>query len=562
MLLPAYGLSWLEFDTERDTKVYKVWLCDLVHGVPPYKPLYLGTHWTGSLRWGLLHAAETLHLPTTKGWDYRVVDGYLYPTVTETTEEEARMREPIFREKLRPYLEDFDKVWEPLKAEITALYANLKERYGARKYEDIQGLENIELAGMFEDFVRVVSKREGEIHMIMMVPAYYIFGLFQNMWQELFGTPANIDPLFSRLMTGFDSAVFRVNREIWRLGTRAIELGLGQLFQTIDDSEEILAQLEKSNAGMQWVREYHEFLEVHGWRCERMLDWATPTWIEKPSLGIPSIKIAVISGGSFTLDEKREQAVKEREKAEKEVLAKVPLEQREWFSVLMRCAQKSCYWSEDHTPYLDMYAQAVGRWITRELGRRFAQAGCIDDPEDIYFLVPEDIRKAYVVMGNVNLRPYVERRKKEWEENLKKEPKPFIGDPEKAGEILMKDPTLSVSVQAPIVRPELKADLYGAAAAPGIIEGIARVIMSEKQLGEVQPGEILVSPGTSAAWTPVFEIVSGVITDGGGGTSHPVIVAREYGIPCVSGCIEATKKIKTGQKVRVDGNLGIVYILG
>jgi len=86
-------------------------------------------------------------------------------------------------------------------------------------------------------------------------------------------------------------------------------------------------------------------------------------------------------------------------------------------------------------------------------------------------------------------------------------------------------------------------------------------VMSERQLIEVQRGDILVAPGMSAPWTPVFEIISGVVTDGGGATSHPVIVAREYGIPCVVGCVEATKKIKTGDRVKIDGNLGVVYIL-
>ena len=69
------------------------------------------------------------------------------------------------------------------------------------------------------------------------------------------------------------------------------------------------------------------------------------------------------------------------------------------------------------------------------------------------------------------------------------------------------------------------------------------------------------APGTSAAWTVAFSFIKGLITDGGGALSHPVIMAREYGIPCVSGCLEGTKKIQTGTKVRVDGNLGVVYIL-
>jgi len=560
MLRPAYGYTRFEFDEENDLKNYTVFLCDFVHGVPPWKPLYIIAGWSNYI-WGLQLAAETLYLPTTRGWDYRVIDGHCYPTIIETNAEEAKQREPVFRQKIRPYLEDFSGVWEPFKVEIMNVYKNLRDSQGIRAYDDIKKLENFELAVFFEDFIRIVSRREGEIHMLMMVPAYYIFGTFQKMWQEMFGIPSGIDPLFSKLMSGFEGAVFEMNREAWKLGKQAMGAGLDHLFQSTQDNDQVWAELQKSQAAAKWLQEYSKFLDKYGWKCERMQDWATPTWHEKPSLGIPTIKMAISTGGTYSLDENRGKVAKEREKAEEEVLAKVAKDQREWFRLLMKGAQKAGYWSEDHTPYLDFHVCAQGRWITRELGRRFAQAGCIDDPEDIYFLLPDDIRKAYITMGKVNLRSYVEARKKEWQENLKKEPKPFYGNIEGAQDMIMKDPSISVSVQAPIVRPELKADLYGSAAAPGIIEGIARVVMSEKQLVEVKRGDIIVAPGMSAPWTPVFEIISGVITDGGGATSHPVIVAREYGIPCVVGCVEATKKIKTGDRVKIDGNLGVVYIL-
>ncbi len=560
MLRSAYGYTKFEFDDENDLKNYTVFLCDFVHGVPAWKPLYLTSGWSNYV-WGLQLAAETLSIPTTKGWDYRIIDGYCYPTIIETTEEEAKQREPIFRQKIRPYLEDFDGVWEPFKTEIIEVYKKLKDSQGIKVYGDIEKIENISLATLFEDFLRIVNRREAEIHMLMMVPVYYIFGTFQKMWQEIFETPSGIDPLFSTLMSGFEGAVFQMNKAAWALGREAMKIGIDKLFLITEDNEKIWEEVKKSKVAEKWLEEYSKFLEQYGWKCERMQDWATPTWLEKPSLGIPTIKMAIKTGGTYTLDETRERVAKGREKAEETVMAKVPAGEREWFKVLMKGAQKAGYWSEDHTPYLDFYVCALGRWITRELGRRFSLAGCIDDPEDIYFLLPDEIRKAYIPTGKVNLRPYVERRKKEWEENLKKEPKPFYGNIEKAHEMIMKDPSISVSVQAPIVRPELKADLYGSAAAPGLVEGVARVVMSEKQLGEVQKGDILVAPGMSAPWTPVFEIISGAITDGGGATSHPVIVAREYGIPCVVGCIEATKKIKTGDRVRIDGNRGVVYIL-
>jgi phosphohistidine swiveling domain-containing protein len=113
-----------------------------------------------------------------------------------------------------------------------------------------------------------------------------------------------------------------------------------------------------------------------------------------------------------------------------------------------------------------------------------------------------------------------------------------------------------------LAKPELKVDIYGTPANPGVVEGLARVILREDHLNEVQPSEILVAPETMESWKPVFSKISGIITDSGGMLSNAVTVGREYGLPAVVGTMKATKKIKTGQRIRVDGDLGHVYILG
>ena len=116
--------------------------------------------------------------------------------------------------------------------------------------------------------------------------------------------------------------------------------------------------------------------------------------------------------------------------------------------------------------------------------------------------------------------------------------------------------------EMPKVKEELKADIYGVCGAPGAAEGPARVIMTYEELEQVQPGEILVCPGTNPAWTPIFGIVKAVIADRGGTLSHTAIVGREYGVPTIVNCFEGTAKIKTGQRVRVDATQGAIYLLG
>jgi pyruvate,water dikinase len=560
MIVPAYGMKFYEFDDQKDIDSYGVLMCDLVHCVPSMTPLYfdVGWYWYNH---GIRYAAETLSLPTSKGWDTRIVDGHHYITAITVSPEEAKSREPIFRERIKPFIEDFDGVWEPLKQELIESYRNLKESRGLAQWKDIRKLSNIELLTLMNEFVFNVNRREGEIHMLLMVSSFYVFGLLQQMWKELFEVEAAVDPEYQTLMAGFDSQLFRIDKLIWGLGSLARELGLESIFRTTRDNKKLLATLEDRDAGREWLEKYKEFLVEHGWRCVRMQEYNTPAWIEDPSVGLDSVKLSM-GKENYSPDEQRGQLIKRRKEAEKSVLAKVPSNQRDWFELLLKAGQMAGYWSEDHTYYSDFYVSAMGRWIFTEYGRRFAEAGCIGNSDDIFFLLPDEIRKAAIPMGLVNLRPYAEPRKKAWEESLKIDPPIFLGDPDKVQQVISSDPTLAVSAtQHPIVREEIKADLYGSASTPGSAEGIARVVKTVEELVDLNPGEILIAPGTTGSWTPAFNMISGLICDGGGALSHPVIVAREYGIPCVVGTIEATSKIKTGQTVRVDGNRAAVYIL-
>jgi pyruvate, water dikinase len=103
--------------------------------------------------------------------------------------------------------------------------------------------------------------------------------------------------------------------------------------------------------------------------------------------------------------------------------------------------------------------------------------------------------------------------------------------------------------------------LDGIAGSPGLVEGTARLILDVKQLADVKDDEILVAPFTQASWTPVFARIAGAVTDAGGVMCHAAIVAREYGLPAVLGTGSATKRIATGDLIRVDADNGIVTIL-
>jgi pyruvate,water dikinase len=108
--------------------------------------------------------------------------------------------------------------------------------------------------------------------------------------------------------------------------------------------------------------------------------------------------------------------------------------------------------------------------------------------------------------------------------------------------------------------PAASGAITGFAGAAGAVEGPARVLASVADGPALRPGEILVTTVTNVGWTPLFPLAAAVVTDVGAPLSHAAIVARELGIPAVVGCGDATMRLRTGDRVRVDGTAGTVML--
>ncbi|MCB9791087.1 MAG: hypothetical protein H6741_00005, partial [Alphaproteobacteria bacterium] len=109
--------------------------------------------------------------------------------------------------------------------------------------------------------------------------------------------------------------------------------------------------------------------------------------------------------------------------------------------------------------------------------------------------------------------------------------------------------------------PASGATLRGIGASPGVAEGLARVLLHSDAEAQVLPGEVLVAPSTDPGWTPHFLTAAAVVMDFGGLLSHGSVVAREYGLPAVVNVGDGTRRIRTGDRVQVDGDRGEVRIL-
>ena len=544
-----YNWEDWEWDEERDLPLHKVWIVDkkeTLRAKSFFDFWMLGHVYIMAFACG----AEYFQFPYSRGGDWRNRAGWCLVSVLTATEEEARQREPEFRKRIAPWIDDFGREYHKLVDELMEKATKIKK-------VDVEKATTWELKRAFEDWVEFYLYA-AEVHFIWMAAFAIVFGLFEDKCRDLAGIERH-DRLFNDVLAGVDTKLLQTDRGLWKLARKATEMGLEPIFKSTSDDHELLKKLEQKPEGGQWISELRKFLDEYGWRTVGNWDAVNPTWIEDPSMSFPAIR-SFMAQPAFAVDEHHQKLVKARENAEKEILSRIPAAEKEWFTKLLKAAQWSSIVSEEHVFYTENMGCALARYVVKELGKRFAQYGMIDAPDDIYFLKPDEIDIR--IITRFDARKTVKIRKEQHEAFRKVEPPPFFGDPSAIPSLMASDPIVrSTIAPMPYVRPELKADLYGTIAAPGVAEGVAHVIMEEKDFATFKPGEILVTLETSAAWTPLFGMAKGVITDVGGVLSHCAIVAREYGIPAVSGTMEGTTKIKTGMKLRVDGDQGVVYIL-
>jgi pyruvate,water dikinase len=188
-------------------------------------------------------------------------------------------------------------------------------------------------------------------------------------------------------------------------------------------------------------------------------------------------------------------------------------------------------------------------------------AGVIDQPDDVVFLRYNELRVLMADPSSLDARATVAGRRAERERSYTLRPPAWIGT---ATQSQLDFPYL-VNWGFPEKFHRKPTDVAGRVegigGSPGVVEGIARVVLREEQFDEVRAGEILVCHMTNPAWVVLFTRIAGLVTNAGGLTAHPAVLSREFGIPAVVGTSDATSRIGTGDRLRVDGAKGVVEIV-
>jgi pyruvate,water dikinase len=195
--------------------------------------------------------------------------------------------------------------------------------------------------------------------------------------------------------------------------------------------------------------------------------------------------------------------------------------------------------------YLVQLFDMAKRAILQE-AKKLTDAGVLSSPDDVFWLSLSEIEQA---LGTRRVdRHLLEERRDGFARHGSLRPPRLITS---EGEVAEAPPGEGVPAGA----------LAGTPASAGIVQGRARVVRKLEE-AELEKGDILIAPYTDPAWTPLFPITAGLVTEVGGLMTHGAVVAREYGIPAVVGVDGATEAIKDGALVRVNGTEGYVVLLG
>jgi pyruvate,water dikinase len=302
------------------------------------------------------------------------------------------------------------------------------------------------------------------------------------------------------------------------------------------------------SGGDEFLARWDEFMERHGHHTRVEYEVANARWCECPDEVLGMVRSYIQGLGAQ--DRVAEHA---RLAAERVALGRwcrrrlvSPLK-RLLFDALLSKAQSGFLFRENLRSQGVRCARYVRRMLL-ELGERLVARGVLDARDDIFFLHMEELGPACDGRAGLDARRTVAVRRVEYERNRAITPPPLVVgrfDPDE---------------QARDAFDENTKEFPGLAASPGVACGRARVIL-RAGADQVLPGEVLVAPFTDPGWTPYFLNAVAIVIDLGGMLSHGSVIAREYGIPAVVNVGGATKVVKNGQMLEVDGNCGRVRII-
>jgi len=437
-------------------------------------------------------------------------------------------------------------------------YAKTAGIWSAR---DSTATPSLELLAGARDIVAAAAAYYVSIQLLL-GPAAVSEAIFTNLYNRLVRRKG--DPPALSFLLGFESAPIRAEKLLYDLAIWARTRGELAAYLSRTSGGDIAAAFGTRPAPIADDGSWSEFASRLAEHLNRFghavynLDFATSVPAEDPGSLIETLKY-FLSGQGRNPHERQSAAAAAREMAAETVRARLGGLRLRLFKGVLRWAQHCAPLREDALTDVGL-GWPVLRRMLREVGCRMAAAGAIAERDEVFWLTWEEAEATARVLDAGQAagdhRRAIAERHESWRQAHGVTPPVVL--PIKSGGRLF---GLDVSHLMPARSGRTAGNLIkGIGASPGRVTGAARVICGPEEFALMKPGDILVAKITTPAWTPLFALASGVVTDVGGPLSHSSIVAREYGIPAVLGTGEATRRIRSGQRVTVDGSSGVVKV--
>jgi len=572
-------------EERRPFEESKFWFFDGMHNPEPLYPfdtIMTDNWWVAASQM----SSRVWALPPAIGIDHRVINGYLYVSPNAVTDPQKVIeRQEYFARRAGHYFENWDQIFEEWKTKAQDCIARLRamEFKPLPEYEPEESItghkgrySSLELLSGYNRLIENMLEM-GSYHFEMLNLGYGAYLTFRDFCQSVF--PGIADQTITDMVSGIDILLFRPDDELRKLSQLAVDLGLAEVLKRQGSPDDLLAAVGREPRGAEWLAALEAAKDPWFWYSTGSgYCHADPVWMTDLRLPFTAIKgyIDAIERGE---DVRRplDKILERREQVTAEYRALLPTEDdRDSFDSLIELARKVFPFVEDHNFYVEHLHHSIFWSKVRELGDLFVAHGFFDTNEDIFYLHRHEIHDALYDLiigwavgtpprGEVYWRPIISERRRIRDALARWTPPPALGTPP---DTITEPLTIMLwGITQETIEEWLGVDLdsatefKGVAASAGKVTGTARVISDPDQLYDIQDGEILVCRITAPSWAPVFPRIKAAVSDVGGMMAHTAIICREYGLPAVVGTGFATARIKTGDTVEVDGNLGIVRIL-
>ena len=562
----GFPVAW---ESEAEKALF--WVYDDLHCPQPLSPMYfdIGGWWLTCD-----HMFRRFGTPFACDWIAKNVNGYLYTAAVpadpdaaiDAMEYGARYGarvplDPEYAAKIGTYLGavlptyglQFADWWKDrLVPEMTRNFTYLEAML-----DKADQLTLMELACLFEDAIDV-HDRHWKIHWML---NFAQLSATLNLRAVMEKTRGSInEELLGRLQNSAKDRNWDSIEALWKMKEEAkADVALAAAFGH-ETAHDILAALRASERGQQFLRERVEpYQREYGWHAVWSHEFIFPTVREQVEPVIELIRGYIETGYDYPTTITALAA--DIDAAAREVLEGLTGDALEEMAATNAINLRMAPLTPDHHFYIDQGANAHVRLVLIAIGQKLVETGDLDQPDDVVLLRYNELR---VFMGDpsaMDARAIVATRRKEREAAYAVHPRDWVGTVTPSQ---LAFPYLNLwGYPDKFHRQQstVKGQVSGIAASPGVVEGIARVVATADQFDEVRKGDILVCQMTNPAWVVLFTKIAGLVTDAGGTVSHPAVLSREFGIPAVVGTSVATRQIKTGDRLRVNGSTGVVEIL-